>query len=123
MATLTLRSSTFPDGHIRLTHADMPMSIGRSQRSGIVVNDQQLSRIHAEFRFSVNGRFEVADLDSTNLTIVNERDVDLVELKTGDHILVGDTEITVEVEYPEEDFHEVTTREIPMIRPDESTST
>jgi len=101
----------------------MPMSIGRSQRSGIVVNDQQLSRIHAEFRFSVNGRFEVADLDSTNLTIVNERDVDLVELKTGDHILVGDTEITVEVEYPEEDFHEVTTREIPMIRPDESTST
>ncbi len=120
MAILTLRSAGLPEGQKVYSDSELPLSIGRSRRADIVVDDRQLSRVHSEFRVSVAGRFEIVDLDSTNLTIVNEHDVDCVELKTGDRILLGDTEIVVEVEYPDDDIHEMPTRELPAIRPSDA---
>jgi pSer/pThr/pTyr-binding forkhead associated (FHA) protein len=117
MAMLTLRSAALPNGQLQVAAEDLPLSIGRSKRAGVVINDQRLSRLHSELRMNLAGRFEIVDLDSMNLTIVNGADVEVAELKTGDCILLGDTELSIEVSYPEENIHESTTRELPLIRP------
>lgn len=119
MSRLTLKSAIFSDGFIQLSIGDLPVTIGRSHRADIAINDLLLSRIHAEIRASENGEFELVDNESTNLTIVNEQDIDRVILKTGDKILLGDTELIVEIELDQSNLHERTTREIPSFRPPE----
>ncbi len=44
-----------------------------------------------------NGGFEIVDNESTNLTIVNSKDVERAILQSGDSILLGETEILVEI--------------------------
>ncbi len=117
MARLILKSAIFPDGSIHLGTGDLPVTIGRSHRADVTINDPLLSRIHSEIQLSETGGFELVDRESTNLTIVNDHDIDRVLLKTGDRILLGDTELHVEVDMPEVDMHERTTREIPIIKP------
>ena len=119
MSRLTLKSVIFSDGFIQLSIGDLPVTIGRSHRADIAINDLLLSRIHAEIRASENGEFELVDNESTNLTIVNEQDIDRVILKTGDKILLGDTELIVEIELDQSNLHERTTREIPSFKPPE----
>jgi pSer/pThr/pTyr-binding forkhead associated (FHA) protein len=119
MSRLTLKSAIFSDGFIQLSIGDLPVTIGRSHRADIAINDLLLSRIHAEIRASENGEFELVDNESTNLTIVNEQDIDRVILKTGDKILLGDTELIVEIEVDQSNLHERTTREIPSFKPPE----
>ncbi len=119
MSRLTLKSAIFSDGFIQLSIGDLPVTIGRSHRADIAINDLLLSRIHAEIRASENGEFELVDNESTNLTIVNEQDIDRVILKTGDKILLGDTELIVEIELDQSNLHERTTREIPSFKPPE----
>lgn len=117
MARLILKSAIFSDGSIQFSTGDLPVSIGRSHRADITINDLLLSRIHSEIRLADNGGFEIVDCESTNLTIVNDQDIERALLKTGDRILLGDTELLVEIEMPEIDLHERTTREIPTMRP------
>ena len=62
-----------------------------------------------------NGGFEIVDNESTNLTIVNSQDVERATLRSGDTILLGDTEILVEIDAPDIDIHEKTTRELPLV--------
>ncbi len=120
MASLILKSAIFSDGQIRLTPSDLPLTIGRSHRADLTINDQLLSRIHCEIRLSSDGGFEIVDRESTNLTIVNQQDISEAKLKTGDVILLGDTELLVEIESQSEDIHERTTREIPIVKPSNS---
>ena len=47
------------------------MRIGRALENELVVSDLQVSRHHAEFRSSPDGRFEIHDLGSHNGTYVN----------------------------------------------------
>ncbi len=47
------------------------MRIGRALENELVVSDLQVSRHHAEFRSSPDGRFEIRDLGSHNGTYVN----------------------------------------------------
>ncbi|MCX4833424.1 FHA domain-containing protein [Streptomyces sp. NBC_01016] len=47
------------------------MRIGRSLENELVVSDLQVSRLHAEFHASPDGRFEIHDLGSHNGTYVN----------------------------------------------------
>jgi len=117
MARIVLKSAVFEDGDIQLSESDLPVTLGRSHRADITINDALLSRIHAEISRSENGGFQIVDNESTNLTIVNNHDIDCVELKTGDCILLGETEIHVEIDMPEEDVHEKTTRELPVVTP------
>jgi len=117
MARLILKSAIFSDGNVQLSPGDLPVTIGRSHRADITINDLLLSRIHAEIRLSEQGEFVLVDQESTNLTIVNDQDIDQVVLKSGDRILLGDTELLVEVDAPEIDLHERTTREIPTVKP------
>lgn len=120
MSRLILKSAIFADGQIQLSKDDLPVTIGRSHRADITINDLLLSRIHSEIRLGADGGFELVDRESTNLTIVNQQDIEKVILKTGDVILLGDTELLVEVVSPDVDIHEKTTREIPVVKPSEN---
>ena len=64
--------------------------IGRLGESDIVLGDPGVSRRHAEVR-SEDGRFVVADLGSTNGTMVNESTIGERVLQEGDRITVGKT--------------------------------
>lgn len=116
MARLILKSAVFAEGHVVLSTEDLPVTLGRSHRADITINDLLLSRIHSEIRLNDDGEVELVDRDSTNLTIVNERDIDSVVLKNGDHILLGETELTVEIDPPDSGLQEKTTREITAVQ-------
>ncbi|MEY3456845.1 MAG: Oxoglutarate dehydrogenase inhibitor [Planctomycetota bacterium] len=114
MRVLILKSAVFPAGRVQFTPADLPASIGRSRRATIVIEDRLMSRLHAEFRCTDTGEFELADLESTNLAILNEKEVQHAVLRSGDCILLGETELFVEISETEDgSLHERTTRELP----------
>lgn len=100
----------------------LPVSLGRSQRADIVIQDRLMSRIHAEIRITGQGKFELVDNDSTNLSIVNQIEVRSAVLGHGDRILLGETEVHIEIEEPLTGMHERTTREISICPPPEDSS-
>ena len=120
MTKLILKCGSFEGGRIELSPAQLPATLGRSRSADITVNDRQLSRHHAELRFSASGQFVIHDLDSTNLTIVNEQDVSEYILQSGDCILLGDTQIIAEVIMPEADLNEKTTRDLTILPRDKT---
>ncbi|MCU0660851.1 MAG: GGDEF domain-containing protein [Myxococcota bacterium] len=66
------------------------MTIGRDQANNIVINSDSVSRRHA--RLTIEGRKRVVtDLQSTNGTYVNNRQILSQELENGDQIKIGDT--------------------------------
>jgi Protein of unknown function (DUF3662)/Inner membrane component of T3SS, cytoplasmic domain len=71
--------------------------IGRSRDCDVVVSDPNVSRRHAEVRREDDG-WAVVDLDSTNGVKVNGRRVDHSPLRPGDHIRIGVTDLTFELE-------------------------
>jgi pSer/pThr/pTyr-binding forkhead associated (FHA) protein len=74
--------------------------LGRERARTIPINDNQVSRHHAEITCSEDGReraWIITDLDSTNGTYVNEqRLTGGHRLRAGDHIRVGNTVFTYE---------------------------
>jgi hypothetical protein len=64
--------------------------IGRLGESDIVLADPGVSRRHAEVR-AEDGQFVIADLGSTNGTMVNESTIGERVLQEGDRITVGKT--------------------------------
>lgn len=67
--------------------------IGRERnRGGVVLRDPNVSRRHAEL--SYDGRtWRIADLNSTNGTLVNDVDIDECALRSGDLITLGLTNL------------------------------
>jgi Protein of unknown function (DUF3662)/FHA domain len=72
--------------------------VGRGSEADLRINDPGVSRRHAEFRVA-GGRgvpsVSVADLGSTNGTLVDGRRVTEAELDDGSTVRVGNTELTV----------------------------
>lgn len=66
------------------------VSIGRESGNSVRLEDNEVSRRHAEIRRS-GDRFVVSDLGSSNGTYVNSRKVERAELSSGDQIQVGRT--------------------------------
>jgi len=66
------------------------ISIGRESGNFVQLDDNEVSRRHAEIR-RVDGRFVVGDLKSSNGTFVNNRKVERAELTSGDQIQIGRT--------------------------------
>jgi pSer/pThr/pTyr-binding forkhead associated (FHA) protein len=64
--------------------------IGRLAESDVVLADPGASRRHAEVR-QENGEFVIADLGSTNGTMVNESVIGERTLEEGDRITIGRT--------------------------------
>lgn len=63
--------------------------IGRNAELGLVLNDDRVSRLHAELVFGHDERWWVHDLDSTNGTYVNGSRVSQRRLNADDTLTVG----------------------------------
>lgn len=115
---LILKSGCFPDFELELSANQLPVVLGRSRSADITIDDALLSRRHCEIRVNGAGEFEIRDLDSTNLTIVNKHDIESHILRSDDRILLGETEIEVTVVAASTSFNEQTTREIDTLPED-----
>jgi len=73
------------------------LTIGRSHDCGIVLDDPNVSRRHAELRPEGEG-WAVADLGSTNGITVNGSRVERAVLQPGDEIALGRSRLTFELE-------------------------
>jgi len=71
-------------------------TVGRSRDCDIVLDDSGVSRRHAEIRPSEQG-WAITDLDSTNGVRLNGTGVRTAELRPGDRIELGSTQIIFEV--------------------------
>lgn len=67
---------------------DSVHSIGRDATNGMRLHDTEASRRHAEFREN-NGHYRLADLGSANGTFVNNQPIKEIELRSGDHVRIG----------------------------------
>ncbi len=73
------------------------MVLGRSRDCDIVVDDVNVSRRHAELHAD-GATWSIVDLGSTNGIKVNRRRVDRANLKHGDRITLGVTDLDFELE-------------------------
>lgn len=74
------------------------VSLGRTVRADITFDDDPLiSSQHCEIEYC-GGSAEVRDLGSTNGTYLNEQAIREAQLRHGDRLRIGSTELTVELE-------------------------
>ncbi|MFP5450562.1 MAG: FHA domain-containing protein, partial [Thermoleophilia bacterium] len=71
-------------------------TLGRSRDCDIVVPDANVSRVHAEVRH-IGMDYYIVDMGSTNGTEVNGQVITRHALADGDVIVMGTTEIRVEL--------------------------
>jgi pSer/pThr/pTyr-binding forkhead associated (FHA) protein len=73
----------------RVITIDKPViNIGRKSDNHIVIDDEHVSRYHAQIR-RIKGRYVIMDLNSTVGTSVNGKQIDQVVLHPGDVISLG----------------------------------
>ena len=84
----SLRVLRGPQTGVVFSLKDTPMSVGRSPKCDIFLNDMTVSREHAEI-VPVEGGFEIYDKNSFNGLWVNNANVEDRKLKPGDIIQVG----------------------------------
>ena len=73
------------------------VSVGRSRECDVTVSDPNVSRKHIELR-RADGGWTAVDLGSTNGMKVNGRRIDRAQLSPGDHITIGVTDLTFELD-------------------------
>ncbi len=71
--------------------ASSRLLLGRDDSNDIVVNDINASRSHAELKLEPQGTWMIADLGSTNGTLVNGHEIKAHTLRDGDYITIGMT--------------------------------
>jgi len=75
------------------------VSTGRTPNNDVVIPDSSVSRFHAFFKQTPDGRFMLQDAGSTNGTEVNHTPIPAqgegppVELKSGDSVTIGQVEL------------------------------
>lgn len=79
--------------------SDKPLTIGRSADADVLVLDEKASRVHCGIRYA-DGAFFIKDLKSKNGTYVNDKPMDLHQLRQGDRIRIGSTVFLFETEVP-----------------------
>jgi len=90
-----LGALVLPDGRRIALDDDAPATIGRNGDCTVALTDPRASRLHAEVRSTGDG-FVVADLGSTNGTLVNGVAVREAVLHDGDQISIGATVLRFE---------------------------
>ena len=74
-----------------------PISIGRRDDNDLIINDILISRIHCTI-FQDSGSFYIADLKSTNGTIVDGKKItESVALTNKDQIVLGVTHLQIDI--------------------------
>lgn len=84
-----------PDGR-RVNLSSKPLTVGRMPDCGLTLADPNVSRYHAEIHAvdGSDGRYEIADLGSTNGTRINGIPVNAPQvLRPGDQVTLGATTI------------------------------
>lgn len=76
--------------------ATQPIRIGRGNGCQICLSDPLSSRTHAIISYE-DGKWIASDADSRNGTLVNDKKVARVDLRSGDRIQVGSTELLFEL--------------------------
>jgi hypothetical protein len=84
-----------PDTGRRITIPPQGARVGRSSKNDVELTDESLSRFHCRFYFNAEGRLCVADLGSTNETLVNGEAATDRALQLGDQIEIGETTLRV----------------------------
>lgn len=96
-----------PGMGLRYSLSNNSMFVGRDEKCDVRIDNQAVSRRHAEIRPGVAGHY-VIDLNSTNGTYVNEKPVTVHKFKDGDNLRIGNWVFrylaggNVEAEYHEE---------------------
>ncbi|MDZ7815842.1 MAG: FHA domain-containing protein [Planctomycetota bacterium] len=92
MAKLMIRRMGSPDKEVKIKKN--VFEIGRVKKNDLCLKgDVKISRRHAKIEF-IKGRFYIVDLQSANGTYVNDRLIRVrTEVKDGDKIVLGDTEM------------------------------
>ncbi|MGE0385895.1 MAG: FHA domain-containing protein [Gammaproteobacteria bacterium] len=78
------------DESVRHPISHSPWRIGRGRNNDLTVDDQSVSRQHAEIHRRHDGSFTVVDLESLNGVFVNEKKVRRADIAEGDSIDIGD---------------------------------
>lgn len=87
---------TLPSGTlIETALTDKPLTIGRSPKADIVLNDEKASRLHCGIRL-IDDEYTIKDLASKNGTFLNEQRIESARLCVGDRLRIGSTVISVE---------------------------
>ena len=73
-------------------------TLGRSRDCDCVIDDQNVSRRHAELRRNSSGDWQIVDLGSTNGVKVNGRRVDTSRLAPGDDVSLGTISFIFDIE-------------------------
>ena len=85
-----------PDGEQTVSVLQERMTIGRSPKNDLQLDDQQVSRFHAVIEKGAKG-FAISDLDSMNGTLVNRRAIRApAPLKVGDAISIGEYRLMIQ---------------------------
>lgn len=83
----------FSDSPIEYNLVEGSTSIGRGQANDIVLEDKSVSKRHAIITFQLmkdgESRVQIADLHSTNGTIVNGHRISYQTLEDGDQLSIG----------------------------------
>jgi signal transduction histidine kinase len=67
------------------------VTVGRHSGNAVHLHDERVSRRHLELRADPGGGYRLFDLGSGNGTLVNGRLVQVIDLRPGDQIELGDT--------------------------------
>ncbi len=70
-------------------------TVGRSTTADFILDVGMVSRFHCRLTASPGGQGEIADLDSTNGTFVNDKRVQKGPLQIGDRVRIGRVELVV----------------------------
>ncbi|KAA0265733.1 MAG: DUF2662 domain-containing protein [Acidobacteria bacterium] len=73
-------------------------TLGRSRECDCVIDDQNVSRRHAELRRNDSGDWQIVDLGSTNGVKVNGRRIDTSRLAPGDEVALGTVTFVFDIE-------------------------
>lgn len=88
----------------QLRHAidKTPWRIGRGNNNDFTINDNSVSRLHAEIRSNEEGHLLLNDMESLNGVFVNDNRVDSIQLREGDVVDVGD--VRMQFTFHSEDY-------------------
>lgn len=76
----------------------LPFVVGRGKRATMRIQNETVSRRHAEIRLSADARLEVLDGGSINGTFVNAERVEAALLEDGDQIRFGSVRYQLVIE-------------------------
>jgi hypothetical protein len=96
--TVHLRSEDGDNYRFELKISSQPVCIGRAAGNRIRIEDTSISRVHCSFALRNDGQVVLADLHSSNGTVLNDKQLNPNEarpIQQGDAIIVGDIKFIV----------------------------